>query len=103
MLTRMAEVFQNVCKKNKSLMMQLDGEEDHVHLMLDLHPDNNISQLVSSLKAASSRVIRKNFEAEVNRVYSKSAFWSGSYYIATCGGVTIERLRKYIEQQDTPE
>ncbi|MDY6899276.1 MAG: IS200/IS605 family transposase [Cyanobacteriota bacterium] len=102
MMERMGDVFQNICKKKKSLMLQFDGESDHVHLLLDLHPDNNISQLVASLKSASSRIIRKEFKSEVDQVYSKPVFWSGSYYIASCGGVTIERLRKYIEQQDSP-
>ncbi len=102
MIDRMAEIFQHICKKKKSLMLQFDGEPDHVHLLLDLHPDNNISQLVASLKSASSRIIRKEFMSEVNKVYFKPVFWSSSYYIASCGGVTIERLRKYIEQQDTP-
>ena len=102
MIERMAEIFQNICKKKKSLMLQFDGESDHVHLLIDLHPDNNISQLVASLKSASSRIIRKEFKLEIDRVYSKPVFWSGSYYIASCGGVTIERLRKYIEEQQTP-
>lgn len=102
MIERMVEIFQNICKKKKSLMLQFDGESDHVHLLIDLHPDNNISQLVASLKSASSRIIRKEFKTEIDRVYSKPVFWSGSYYIASCGGVTIERLRKYIEEQNTP-
>ena len=103
MIERMSEVFQHICKKKKSLMLQFDGESDHVHLLIDLHPDNNISQLVASLKSASSRIIRKEFKPEVDKVYSRPVFWSGSYYIASCGGVTIERLRKYIEQQNTPD
>ena len=41
MMRVMAEVFQRVCKKKKSLMLEFDGEEDHVHLLIDLHPDNN--------------------------------------------------------------
>ena len=83
-------------------MLQFDGEEDHVHLLIDLHPDNNIAQLVASLKSASSRIIRKEFKAEVEKVYSKPVFWSGSYYVASCGGATIERLREYIESQKSP-
>ncbi len=102
MIERMAEIFQNICKKKKSSMLQFDGESDHVHLLIDLHPDNNISQLVASLKSASSRIIRKEFKSEIDKTYSKPVFWSGSYYIASCGGVTIERLRKYIDEQNTP-
>ena len=99
----MSEVFQRVCKKKKSLMLEFNGESDQVHLLIDIHPDNNISQLVSSLKSASSRIIRKQFAEYLNQFYHKPVFWSGSYYIASSGGVTIEKLRKYIDSQKTPD
>ena len=84
-------------------MLDFNGESDHIHVLLDVHPDNNISQLVASLKSASSRIIRKEFAEYLDQIYHKPVFWSGSYYVASCGGVTIERLRKYIEEQDTPD
>ncbi len=101
-MERMGEIFQNICKKKKNLMLEFDGEEDQVHLLIDLHPDNNIAQLVASLKSASSRIIRKEFKLEVDKTYSKPVFWSSSYYVSSCGGVTIERLRKYLEKQNSP-
>jgi putative transposase len=102
MLQRMAEVFQRVCNKNGSTMLEINGEADHVHLLVDLHPDNNIAQLVASLKGASSRIIRAEFAELVNQTYRKAVFWSGSYYAASCGGAPIEKIRKYIETQDAP-
>jgi len=103
MLQRMAEIFQRVCAKNGSKVLEIDGEVDHVHLLIDLHPDNNISQLVASLKGASSRIIRSEFAETINKTYVKPVFWSGSYYVASCGGAPIEKIRKYIETQDTPD
>lgn len=82
-------------------MIEMNGEPDHVHLLVDLHPDNNISQLVASLKGASSRIVRQEFAAEVDRAYSKPVFWSGSYYAASAGGAPIEKIRKYIAEQDS--
>ena len=102
MMRVMSEVFQRICKAKKSLMLDFDGESDHVHLLIDLHPDNNISQLVASLKSSSSRILRKEFKTEIDKTYFKPVFWSGSYYIASSGGVTIDRLRKYIANQDSP-
>ena len=102
MIDVMAEIFQRICRKKKSTLLQFDGESDHVHALLDIHPDNNIAQLIASLKSASSRIIRKQFQEVVDKVYTKPVFWSGSYYIASSGGVTIERLRKYIDNQQTP-
>jgi hypothetical protein len=29
--------------------------------------------------------------------------WNESYFIASCGGVTVTVLKKYIEKQDSPD
>ncbi|GCA95948.1 transposase, partial [Microcystis aeruginosa] len=30
---------------------------------------------------------------------NKPYFWTGGYFVASCGGVTIEQLKKYVENQ----
>jgi hypothetical protein len=39
-------------------------------------------------------------DEQVNKFYYKDVLWNGSYFIASCGGVTVSTLRKYIENQD---
>jgi REP element-mobilizing transposase RayT len=53
-------------------------------------------------KSVSSRKLRQEFESEINQVYYKSVLWNSSYFMASCGGVTISVLKKYIENQNTP-
>lgn len=60
-------------------------------------------RLVASLKGASSRIIPTEFAEVISKIYSKPVFWSGSYYVASCSGAPIEKIRKYIETQDKPE
>jgi putative transposase len=57
---------------------------------------------VNNLKSVSSRLIRKEFSLEVNRFYNKPVFWSASYFVASCGGVTLEQLKTYVEKQSSP-
>ena len=63
------EVFQRVLESNQSFLSNCDGEADHLHLLVDLHPNNNISNLVSSLKSASSRILRKKYPQEIAQHY----------------------------------
>ncbi|MGF1538992.1 MAG: transposase, partial [Pleurocapsa sp.] len=28
--------------------------------------------------------------------------WTGAYFVASCGGVTIDVLKKYVQNQDSP-
>jgi putative transposase len=83
--------------------MEFNGEVDHVHLLIALPPNLDLSVFVNNLKTTSSRLIRKEFAAKMNRVYRKPVFWSRSYCIISCGGAPLSILKQYIEQQRSPE
>jgi putative transposase len=101
-LDRMHEVFANICIKTNCILIEFSDEQDHVHLLVDYHPDNNISDFTSSLKSASSRIIRKEFKEHIEKFYWRPSFWSSSYYVASSGGAPIEKLKQYIKDQDAP-
>nr|AYN62256.1 transposase [Heteroscytonema crispum UCFS10] len=101
-LERLQEIFANVCIKTKCRLIEFSGEPDHVHLLIDFHPDNNLSVLVGSLKSASSRIIQKEFSEHLNTIYRQSVLWSSSYYVASTGGAPIERIKQYIQFQEVP-
>ncbi len=61
-----------------------------------------LSDLVGNLKATSSKAMWKSFEPILSKVYFKKVFWTASYFIASCGGVTIEKLKEYVQNQDSP-
>lgn len=103
MKQRLQEVLANVCIKTKCRLTEFNGEADHVHLLVDFHPDNRLSALIGSMKSASSRIIQKEFADELLRVYSKPVFWSGSYYVASTGGAPIERVKAYIKSQEVSQ
>ncbi len=103
MLERMSEVFGQVCCKTNSILLEFSGESDHVHALVDLHPDNNISAFIGSLKSASSRILRKEFESHLQQFYNKPVLWSGSYYVASTGGAPIEKIKAYIKSQEVPD
>jgi len=102
-LQRLEEIFHATCLKWESRVVEFNGEPDHVHLLIDYNPKVQISKFVNNLKTVSSRLIRRDFESSLAQVYSKPVFWSGAYFVASCGGVTVEQLKKYVQQQHNPE
>jgi len=81
-------IFKGVCESFESELVEMDGERDHVHLLVNYPPKISISKLVNSLKGASSRVMRKD-EKRLRRIYWKGVLWSPSYFAASCGGNTL--------------
>ena len=51
--------FEKVCIDFESELVEFDGEDDHVHLLVNYPPKVAVSALVNSLKGVSSRMIRK--------------------------------------------
>ena len=101
MLDAMRLIFENVCRDFEADLMEFDGEDDHVHLLVNYPPKVSLSTLVNSLKGVSSRLLRKQFPTLVKR-YWKGVLWSPSYFAASCGGAPLSIIQRYIENQRTP-
>jgi putative transposase len=95
------DIFAKVCTDFGAGLRACDGEDDHVHLLIDYPPKVAISVLVNSLKGVSSRLLRQR-RPDIARRYRKGVLWSPSYFAASCGGAPLSILRQYVEQQRTP-
>ena len=87
--------------KFESELVEFDGEDDHAHLLVHHPPKVSISKLVNSLKGVSSRKIRQQYPSVTKKLWG-GALWSPSYFTGSGGGASIEIIRQYIEQQNTP-
>ena len=94
--------FSNVCADFEAELVEMDGEPDHVHLLINYPPKLAISSLVNSLKGVSGRLLRRDRPDIAVRYYYKGVLWSPGYFANSCGGAPISVIRQYIEQQQTP-
>lgn len=103
LLTELEAIFSSILKTREGELLEFNGEKDHVHLLVSYKPSISVSTLIANLKATSSKTMWRNHSEYLKTQYwGKRVLWSGSYFIASCGGLTIEQLRKYVEQQDRP-
>jgi putative transposase len=102
-LNELREIFSAVCTDFEAERVEFDGEDDHVHLLVNYPPKVAVSALVNSLKGVSSSMIRKKNYPEIKKKLWGGALWSPSYFAGSCGGAPISLIRQYIEQQRTPE
>ena len=96
------DIFADVCSDADATLVKMDGEDNHVHLLVEYPPKVAVSSLVNSLKGVSSRVLRQH-RPDIRKRYWKGVLWSPSYFASSCGGAPISVVRQYIEQQKTPD
>lgn len=100
-IERLRMIFTKVCTDFEAQLIEMDGEDDHVHLLVEYPPKVPVSALVNSLKGVSSRLLRKE-RTDIQEHYWKGKLWSPSYFASSCGGAPVSIVRQYIEQQQTP-
>lgn len=101
-LNTLKGLFGAICTDFQAELTEFDGENDHVHLLVQYPPQVSLSKLINSLKGVSSRRL-KVLHPELRKHYWGSALWSRSYFAGSVGGAPIDVLKQYIQQQDTPE
>ena len=101
MIEDMKGIFTKILDSNQSLLVECNGEPDHIHLLLDIHPNNNISNLIGSLKSASSRILRKKYSQHISKFYwgKNAKLWHDSKCIVSSGGAPLKLVKEYIQQQ----
>ena len=103
-LARLKQIFLDTLNKWECDLVDFNGESDHVHLLIEYKPNIALSKLIANLKTVSSRLIRRDYPDLQSKYFdNKPYFWTGAYFVASCGGVTVEQLKKYVENQKTPE
>ena len=84
-----------------SVIEEISYEADHVHMLIEIPPQENIANLINTMKCSSSRRVRQNHEEHLKQYLWKDAFWSRSYMILSCGSASIDVIREYIREQGT--
>ncbi len=99
MLKRLEDIFCHLLENAGCRLVEFGGEADHVHLLIEAHPNIKPSRLVNTLKTISSRMLRKEFAEDLTKVYWKPALWHRAYCLISAGGALLDVLKRYIENQ----
>lgn len=97
-IERLRVMLSSVCTDFDATLIEMNGEDNHVHLLVEYPPKIAIAALVNSLKGVSSRLLRKQ-RPDIEKRYWKNMLWSPSYFAASCGGAPISIIQQYVEQQ----
>ena len=81
---------------NNFYVLEMEVMPDHVHLLLDVDPTIGINLIVSRIKGKTSHILNKEFPELKRRL---PTLWTRSKFIATVGSVSLDVVKKYIENQ----
>lgn len=95
---RAGELFYQCAEVNRWKIDELNMQEDHVHIIIQLRPDVSVAWAIQMFKGGSSKVLREEFP-ELEEFLWGDSFWSDGYFAETVGKCDEAIIRKYIQDQ----
>lgn len=85
-----------VVQNSKSTLYAINGIENHIHLLVDLHPSVRLSDLVRDIKLSTSHWIKQNQDS-----FPQFAGWGKEYGAFTYALRDRDMVAEYIKNQHT--
>lgn len=101
LFNRLKEITLELFNKWKINLIEINYESDHIHILMEVPPQHQLSKIICSYKTVTARLIRKEFSDYLKKFYWKNYFWNRSYLILTCGGASTDVIKKYIQEQNS--
>lgn len=95
---RLLELFKEKTNELDVDVQEVEVMPDHVHLLISCDPQYGIHRVIKQLKGHSSKILREEFK---HLKSSMPSLWTNSYFVATTGGVNLEVIKEYIQNQET--
>lgn len=91
-------LLQEITKDHDVNIVEMNTDQDHIHLLVECTPQHYIPTILKSLKGVSARKLFQIHPELKDRLWS-GHLWNPSYFIATVSENTEEQIRTYIQKQ----
>lgn len=82
-------------ENKKCHLYQINGIEDHLHIVTHIHPTVSLSSLIKDIKLSSSKFIKEQ------ELFNKFSGWQEGYGAFTFNKKDINKLIEYVKNQET--
>ncbi len=94
--TRLKELIRSKETDYGFRVIDLEVMPDHVHLLVDINPKNGVFDVVTKIKGFTSKTLREEYPVLKSKL---PTLWTRSKFISSVGSVTLECVKRYIENQ----
>lgn len=96
---RLIEILSKIAEDNDFKITEINGEKDHIHLLIECKPQHYIPNIIKALKGVSARLLMKEYGYILKGKLWGGHLWNPSYFVATVSENTEEQIKNYIQSQ----
>ena len=91
-------IFESICKWKHWEIIELNMQDDHIHMCLLATPRDSVSYVMQILKGKSSAWMKKKIR-RTHGIYERQSLWARGYFVSTIG-IDEHIIRRYVKYQN---
>ena len=92
---RLYKYIISIVKNKRSSLIKINGIENHIHILLNLHPTVALADMVRDIKSNSSKMIQATF------LLPLFEGWAKEYFACSVSPSHVGAVKDYIENQES--
>jgi len=93
------EILYKIAEDNGFKIILMNGDLDHIHLLVECSPQHYIPDMIKALKGVSARLLMKEYGVTLKKKLYGGHLWNPSYFVTTVSESTEDQIRNYINSQ----
>lgn len=89
--------FESITKWKHWEIIELNIQDDHIHLILSASPRDSVSYMMQMIKGKSSAWMKKKIK-RAHGLYERESLWARGYFVSTIG-LDEMIIRRYVKHQ----
>jgi putative transposase len=94
------ETLKVLALESKCEISDINGEENHIHFILETPPTICLSFLIGKLKSKSASALLDKFGSFFWGRHERTV-WSSGFFICSTGGASLDVIKQYIANQNS--
>jgi len=93
----LSRIFESICKWKAWTCLELNIQDDHIHMIILASPRYSVSYIMQILKGKSSAWMKKKIK-RTRDIYNKNSLWARGYFASTIG-IDEFIIKRYVKHQ----
>ena len=94
------QVIQDIFDEKDLVILEMNGESDHIHILFEADPFTAPGTLVNVIKTKTSRYARTQYSDTILKESCQDfLFWSNSYFTTIANENSLQLIQEYFNNQ----
>ncbi|MBP5637984.1 MAG: IS200/IS605 family transposase [Victivallales bacterium] len=94
--THLKQIILDMQEEIGFTVQSIEVSLDHVHLIIDITPEQSVSSIITKIKGRTSHILRETYALLRSRI---PTLWTRVIFVSSVGAVSLHEIESFMDKQ----